>query len=60
MTTSVGFTVSRPGEDDPGSLLARADIALYAAKRSGRNCVRVEPAPENLTQEIPVPKLLQE
>jgi diguanylate cyclase (GGDEF)-like protein len=59
VTTSVGLTVSIAGRDDPGSMLARADIALYAAKRSGRNCVRVEPAPDDLP-ELPGPGLLEE
>ena len=44
VTTSVGLTLSMAGADAPGNLLARADTALYTAKRSGRNCVRVEPA----------------
>ena len=44
VTTSVGLTLSMAGADAPGNMLARADTALYTAKRSGRNCVRVEPA----------------
>ena len=34
---SVGVAVSRPGIDDPTSLLAEADRAAYAAKRAGGN-----------------------
>lgn len=61
ITTSVGLTVSIAGADDPGSMLARADLALYAAKRSGRNSVRVEPAPEDeLPEDAPGPGLLEE
>jgi diguanylate cyclase (GGDEF)-like protein len=55
VTTSVGLTVSMIGADDPGNLLARADTALYTAKRSGRNCVRVEPAPDDPLLEVPGP-----
>jgi diguanylate cyclase (GGDEF)-like protein len=46
ITCSVGVAVSIPGKDTPSSMLQRADAALYAAKRSGRNCVRTEHAPE--------------
>jgi diguanylate cyclase (GGDEF)-like protein len=60
VTTSVGLTVSRPGDDDLGSMLARADTALYAAKRSGRNCVRLEPAPDDPHQDAPGPGMLEE
>ncbi len=60
VTTSVGLTVSIAGTDDPGSMLARADRGLYAAKRSGRNCVRVEPPPDHLLPEVPGPGLLEE
>jgi diguanylate cyclase (GGDEF)-like protein len=60
VTTSVGLTVSIAGTDDPGSMLARADIALYAAKRSGRNCVRVEPPPDDGLPDLPGPGLLEE
>jgi diguanylate cyclase (GGDEF)-like protein len=61
VTTSVGLTVSIAASDDPGSMLARADLALYAAKRSGRNCVRVEPAPDDeLRADVPGPGILEE
>lgn len=42
VTASFGITVYEPG-DTPEAMLARADAAMYAAKRGGRN--RVEPAP---------------
>ena len=41
VTASVGATAVTPGEIDPLVVLARADTALYRAKESGRNCVRV-------------------
>ena len=40
ITLSGGVTMLQP-EDDPLRWLARADVALYEAKRGGRNCVRV-------------------
>ena len=40
VTLSGGVTMLTP-EDDPLRWLARADVALYEAKRSGRNCVKV-------------------
>lgn len=43
VTVSIGIAV-RGDDDDPESLLARADAALYAAKHGGRNQVRIEPA----------------
>jgi diguanylate cyclase (GGDEF)-like protein len=60
VTTSVGLTVSMIGADDPGNMLARADTALYTAKRSGRNCVRVEPAPDEPLPEVPGPGRLED
>jgi diguanylate cyclase (GGDEF)-like protein len=45
LTASLGVTTSSPGVDTPSTMLQRADSALYAAKRGGRNCVKVEPAP---------------
>ena len=50
VTVSVGVAVAPPGADaeDPAprydALRARADGALYACKRAGRNCVQVSPA----------------
>jgi diguanylate cyclase (GGDEF)-like protein len=44
ITASIGVTVQLATDESPSSMLKRADMALYAAKRSGRNCVRAEPA----------------
>jgi diguanylate cyclase (GGDEF)-like protein len=40
-TASIGVTISRPGETAPNNLVARADLALYRAKRDGRSCIRI-------------------
>jgi diguanylate cyclase (GGDEF)-like protein len=40
ITASIGCTVSKPGICTSSDMLMRADGALYAAKRAGRNCVR--------------------
>jgi diguanylate cyclase (GGDEF)-like protein len=45
VTVSMGVAETRPG-DTPGSILARADRALYASKRAGRN--RVTAAPDDM------------
>lgn len=37
VTTSLGVALAEPGELDGEALIARADEALYRAKRSGRN-----------------------
>jgi diguanylate cyclase len=44
LTASVGVASYRPGDTVP-SLVARADAALYLAKRGGRNQVRLEIVP---------------
>src|SRR5262249_44594487 len=40
ITISVGVTEVTRDDDSPDALLARADRALYQAKRAGRNTVR--------------------
>ncbi|WP_407354231.1 GGDEF domain-containing protein [Luteimonas sp. R10] len=44
LTVSVGVATRRDRERTPAATIERADKALYAAKRSGRNCVHVAPA----------------
>jgi diguanylate cyclase (GGDEF)-like protein len=44
LTVSIGVAVSGPEEGDE-SLVGRADRALYAAKRDGRDGVALDPAP---------------
>ncbi len=39
ITVSVGVAEPQPDDQSSEDLLARADLALYAAKASGRNCV---------------------
>lgn len=41
VTASIGLTLSEPNETDIQQLTARADAAMYDAKRLGRNCVRI-------------------
>ena len=43
LTISIGMAARRAEDADAATLLERADKALYAAKREGRNCVRVAP-----------------
>ena len=44
VTASFGVALLRPDDDDT-SLVERADMCLYHAKNSGRNCVRTERDP---------------
>jgi diguanylate cyclase (GGDEF)-like protein len=44
LSVSVGVATRLDSETTPASTIDRADKALYAAKRSGRNCVQVAPA----------------
>lgn len=55
VTISVGVAVAHLGEDDAASLLRRVDEALYLAKNSGRNCVRVAPV-DQLPALTPLPQ----
>ncbi|MGH9411092.1 MAG: sensor domain-containing diguanylate cyclase [Vicinamibacterales bacterium] len=41
VTASIGVTLTRHGEADVQQLIARADAALYHAKRMGRNRIRL-------------------
>jgi diguanylate cyclase (GGDEF)-like protein len=41
VTASIGLTLSAPHETDIHLLTARADPAMYDAKRQGRNCIRI-------------------
>ena len=43
VTTSIGVTTTVSGEIDAEALVARADAALYAAKRAGRNRAVMDP-----------------
>ena len=44
LTVSVGVATRLERESTPAAAVERADKALYAAKRGGRNCVHVAPA----------------
>ncbi|MDR1036186.1 MAG: GGDEF domain-containing protein [Deltaproteobacteria bacterium] len=52
VTISMGVAEARPG-DTPGSILARADRALYASKNAGRN--RVTAASDDQAAQPPAP-----
>ena len=47
ITVSIGVTTSTPSSNTVADLLHHADGALYEAKRSGRNCLKVQPSPVN-------------
>ena len=44
LTVSIGVATRLERESTPAAAVERADKALYAAKRNGRNCVHVAPA----------------
>lgn len=45
VTVSIGCTDLGPDDSNPEICLSRADDALYRAKASGRNCIRLGPGP---------------
>jgi diguanylate cyclase (GGDEF)-like protein len=52
-TASFGVATLSPQSDSAASLVRQADMALYAAKRAGRNCVRI--APNQMANESETP-----
>jgi diguanylate cyclase (GGDEF)-like protein/PAS domain S-box-containing protein len=46
ISTSIGIAFLRPGEVDAAAVLRRADAALYAAKRAGRDAFATETSVE--------------
>ena len=52
-TVSVGVAAAMPGELNPEALIARADDAMYQAKRAGRNRYVVASEPL-VTQAVPL------
>ena len=50
VTASIGLTLSEGGETDPQKLVSRADMALYEAKRLGRNRTSVVLASQGTTR----------
>lgn len=42
VSASIGVACADTGDTNPAAILERADGALYRAKQSGRNCVRVD------------------
>jgi two-component system cell cycle response regulator len=53
ITISIGVSVTHDVEETPDTLLQRADAALYDAKHSGRNCIRVAEADALPGMQIP-------
>jgi diguanylate cyclase (GGDEF)-like protein len=51
VTVSIGVATSLPMRESISIMLRRADAALYAAKDAGRNCVRAQVSPEQVSPE---------
>jgi diguanylate cyclase (GGDEF)-like protein len=61
ITVSVGVSALEPGAGDPAALIEGADVALYEAKRAGRNRTRAEAANASAGREgrfarVPAPR----
>jgi two-component system cell cycle response regulator len=54
VTVSIGVAMLSKSGDTVGTLLKRADDALYAAKNSGRNRVVTEPEIAGLAMREPI------
>ncbi len=58
VTVSIGLAERLPGEDGL-SLIKRADEALYASKKAGRNCIHwhdgKETHPVSNSEKLPLP-----
>lgn len=59
-TISIGVASSFGGEETLDSLLSRADVALYEAKKAGRNAVRCSVTPEKFMTPLLLPPEEQE
>ena len=51
VTVSIGVSAGIPGDAHKAleTMIARSDEALYAAKNTGRNCVKLSPDPHQPT-----------
>ncbi len=56
VSISVGVAGAQTATTGLADLLERADAALYAAKRAGRNCVVVDGAPLSAAMSDPMPR----
>jgi diguanylate cyclase (GGDEF)-like protein len=56
MTVSIGIAVAHANDDSAGAMLHRADVALYEAKRAGRNRVVTEYATATQSPESRSPR----
>ena len=53
MTTSVGVAATDLRDLNPEELIAAADVAMYASKKRGKNCVTIWSRELGVTGELP-------